>query len=644
MAPTDSVLSRDPYVQLATQDSIHIVWRTDGPTYPVVRWGRKPDELVHQIMGDQILTRRPGKADDANPEPLHSAPEGTHQFEAKLTGLETDTLYFYAVYDSTRLLTFEEDAITYHFRTLPEAGKPHPLRFWVVGDSGTGKEPPRKVHRAMRDFVQRDKRPLDLYVHVGDMAYTHGKDDEFSRNFFRMYEETLRNTVVWPAMGNHEGHTSKGETGIGPYYDGYICPKDGEAGGVPSGYEGYYSFKFGRVHFIVLNSHDVDRKPNGTMARWLTEDLEKVTDADWLIAYWHHPPYTLGTHDSNKEHQLVEMREYIMPILESGGVDVVFTGHSHIYERSMLMDGAYDTPTVAENVIIDDGDGDPNGTGAYRKSEGLHPNEGTVQVVAGHGGQKVGRKGYMPVMRKIFVENGSVVCDIDGDTFKGMMVNEKGDVRDVFCIVKKGTVTPSRIENPWRHPKLIEEIARKKAERKAAEAKVTAAQPKGSKILIERHAEWHYLINGHPSSDWVQPTYNSSGWDRGKAGFGYEDDDDNTVLKDMRDNYTTVYIRNKFDLESPDQFTKVGLMMRWDDCFIAYINGKEVLRRSVDQGRGRTVKNIKNTEAKPEYEYFGLKWAKNILKVGRNVITIEGHNAKIDSSDFTLDPYIVLEK
>ena len=361
--PSEAEVSRAPYLQLATQDSIHIVWRTDGPIYPVVRWGATPDALCHQLMGEEILTRTPGERNADNPQPLHSAPEGTRQFEAVLSGLDPDTLYFYAIFDSTRPLTESEDAATYFFRTLPVPGQPHPLRFWVVGDSGTGGEPPAKVHRAMRRFTAREMRPLDLYIHVGDMAYNDGKDAEFSKNFFAMYERTLRNTVVWPAMGNHEGHTSNGKTGVGPYYDGYVCPTKGEAGGVPSGKEAYYAFDYGRVHFIVLDSFHHDRKPDGAMARWLEADLEKTTDADWIVAYWHHPPYSLGSHDSNKEKELVEMREHLMPILESGGVDVVFTGHSHIYERSMLMDGAYATPTVANNVILDDGDGDPNGDG-----------------------------------------------------------------------------------------------------------------------------------------------------------------------------------------------------------------------------------------------------------------------------------------
>ena len=104
-----------------------------------------------------------------------------------------------------------------------------------------------------------------------------------------------------------------------PYYDAYVCPTRGEAGGVPTGTEAYYSFDYGRIHFICLDSHDLDRKPTGLMARWLKLDLER-TKADWLVAFFHHPPYTKGTHDSDREKQLIEMRQHIMPILESGGV------------------------------------------------------------------------------------------------------------------------------------------------------------------------------------------------------------------------------------------------------------------------------------------------------------------------------------
>src|SRR6185436_15931843 len=119
-----------------------------------------------------------------------------------------------------------------------------------------------------------------------------------------------------------------------------------------------------------------------------------------------------GSHDSDKEADLTEMRRYVMPIIEAGGVDLVLTGHSHIYERSMLLDGAYATPTVSENVILDDGDGDPDGDGAYLKSKGIVAHEGTVQIVTGHAGQTLGRVGTSPVMRRTIVEHGSTLIDL----------------------------------------------------------------------------------------------------------------------------------------------------------------------------------------------------------------------------------------
>lgn len=137
------------------------------------------------------------------------------------------------------------------------------------------------------------------------MAYPKGTDDEFQRKFFDIYQPTLRNTVCWAAMGNDEGYTSKGTSGIGPYYDAYVCPKRAEAGGLPSTTEAFYSFDYANVHFICLDSHDLDRSPAGVMAQWLRADLER-TKAAWIVAFFHHPPYTKGSHDSDKEGSLIE--------------------------------------------------------------------------------------------------------------------------------------------------------------------------------------------------------------------------------------------------------------------------------------------------------------------------------------------------
>ncbi len=474
-------ITRGPYLQLSTPRSMVIVWRTDSVIEPVVCYGTSLDDLNQRTTSDDVTTRvsTDVAADSDAPygsipvlydepqahsggrklwERNPSTPASTWQYEAKIAGLEPGTKYWYAVYDGDRCLAGGD--VDHTFTTSPSPSNPADTRLWVVGDSGTGGADQKRVYEAMRDFAAQTGRTPDAFLHVGDMAYGDGADIEFQRHFFDVYQPTLRNTVCWPAMGNHEGHTSRGISQFGPYYDAYVLPTAAEAGGLASGSEAYYAFDIGRAHFICLDSHDLDRSPDGAMARWLDADLE-ANDSDWLIAYWHHPPYTKGSHDSDHETQLVEMREYIMPLLEAYGVDVVLSGHSHIYERSMLIDGAYATPTVAEGVVLDDGDGDPKGDGPYRKSAGLRPHNGSLAIVSGHGGGGVGRKGTMPLMREIIVEHGSLLLDIKGDTLTGSMVDQHGAVRDEFQLIKRGEVRHTPIADPWsppHNPDLITEM------------------------------------------------------------------------------------------------------------------------------------------------------------------------------------------
>jgi len=652
-APVDlSSFTRQPYVQMATPESIVVVWRTLGPIKPIVRYGRSHQRL-DMVMPAVNLTLRvmvPKPETEVSPElavlreplfqalpRLHSAEEGTVQYEARLTGLDPNTRYYYALFDGDRRLTPEDPSYT--FATHPVLGQSRKARFWVVGDSGTAQQASFDVHDAMIRRVQLDRRPLDFYLHMGDMAYNDGKDREFQAGFFNAYEPTLRHTVCWPTMGNHEGHTSRGREGIGPYYDAYVVPTRGEAGGLPSGTEAYYSFDYGRIHFICLDSHDLDRQPTGAMARWLKADLDR-TRQDWIVAFWHHPPYTKGSHDSDTESQLREMREYIMPILESGGVDLVLTGHSHIYERSMLVDGAYATPTVAENTVLDDGDGDPLGDGPYRKSKGIHPHEGAVQLVAGHGGANLSRRGTMPIMKRVILEHGSVIVDMDDDSLTGIMVNKDGFERDRFSIVKQGRVEITRLSNPRQLPAYVrpERGNRNRGDR-------SESLPEDAVPVIEKNADWAYLAGSHPAStNWTLLDFvPTPAWKAGRAPFGYDDSRQHTTdLKGMRNQYTVVYLRRFFEIPNLDGVSALGLVIDYDDAFIAYLNGVEVVRRGVRSGRGAEVSSVPSHSA-DGHRYFPFGNFKELLRPGRNVLAIEGHNRSLDSSDFTLDPYLIMQ-
>ena len=80
------------------------------------------------------------------------------------------------------------------------------------------------------------------------------------------------------------------------------------------------------------------------MLKWAARDMAAATATagiDWLIVLFHHPPYSRGFHNSDKESFLIEMRQNALPIIEAAGADVVYAGHSHSYERSFLIDGAY---------------------------------------------------------------------------------------------------------------------------------------------------------------------------------------------------------------------------------------------------------------------------------------------------------------
>jgi len=214
---------------------------------------------------------------------------------------------------------------------------------------------------------------------------------------------------------------------------------------VASGTEKYYSFDYGRIHFISLDSMTSSRAPGSAMLNWLETDLGSTTQ-DWIIAFWHHPPYTKGSHNSDTETALIEMRSNVLPILEAGGVDLVLTGHSHSYERTVFLNGHYGSSgTLTPAMKVDAGSGREDGTGAYDKATDLAGNQGAVYVVAGNGGHVTTWTGGSsaeynptphPAMYVSALHIGSMVVDVDGDRLDAKMIRETGAIDDYFTIIK----------------------------------------------------------------------------------------------------------------------------------------------------------------------------------------------------------------
>jgi hypothetical protein len=649
-------IGRGPYLQQATADSICIVWRTDWERIdPVVRFGSAPDKLDRLVSGRAVTIKAAlGKSDDPDPRVqalrtskhsrlarLHSAPAGTFQYEARLSGLSPRTRYYYAVCDGAKRLTPPDES--YQFTTYPRIGENQPVRFWVTGDTGTARAPQYRCLYSALQLAEREKRPFDFFLHTGDIAYMSGTEVQFQTRFFKPYERSLRHLVFWPTMSNHDGATAKSATGEGPYFDAFVVPTRGEAGGVGSGLEAIYSFQWGRVHFVCLDSFHLSRKTDAVMAAWLRKDLAKAKadrKTDWLIAFFHHPAYTKGSHDGTKEKEPLEMRQWIQPILDAGGVDVVFNGHSHTYERTMLMDGCYGTNQVSENFVLDDGDGSPYGDGPYRKSAGIHPREGHVTCVTGHGGMSLGRVGTLPFAVCTFSEYGSTVVDIDGDTLTATMINQYGDKLDCFQIIKRGKVTPVRQPVPWQPAAWPPPAAAKPQFRNAMEA-----PPVQHRVLIPPGAPWQYLAGSHPkTTDWRWPAFDAQGWATGRAAFGYKYTNNvQTSLDAMRGHYGVVYLRKEFVVDRPDRVTELGLMIDYDDAFIAYLNGREVVRKGVERSSGLRAQKLTAHDS-AGYTYHALANFSRWLVRGTNVLALEGYNHTLDSSDFLLDPYLISEE
>ena len=413
-----ATITRGPYLQLQTDSSIIVRWRTDVPTESVVRYGDSHESLTLSAMGSGSTTE-------------HSV---------LIDSLASAKRYYYSVGNSSGALAGDE---SYYFSTAPTTGSATDTRIWVIGDSGTANQNARDVRDAYRSWSGSD--PADLWLMLGDNAYNNGTDAEYQAAVFDIYPLQLRQLPLWSTLGNHDGYSANSATQEGPYYEIFNLPTAAEAGGWASGTEAYYSFDHGNVHFICLNSYDSDRSANGAMLEWLMTDLA-YNEKPWVIAFWHHPPYSKGSHDSDTEQTLIDMRQNALPILESQGVDLVLTGHSHSYERSKLIDGHYGSSASFDPTqhALDSGDGRDGGDGVYEKPSLVRaPHAGAVYAVAGSSGKV--SNGYPlnhPAMFISLASLGSLVLDVNGNQLDGSFIDQAGVVQDSFTIRKGPDTEP----------------------------------------------------------------------------------------------------------------------------------------------------------------------------------------------------------
>lgn len=413
---------RGPYLQVGTESSIIIRWATDAPIHGKVWYGTNPDRL--DLMQAETTI--------------------TCDHTVKLTELTADTKYYYAIGTTTGVQAGGTE--DYFFVTAPSQDlapeQVRPLRILVLGDAGRGNDIAASVRDGYLKFT--GSRHTDLWLMLGDNAYDTGTYEEYQRGIFEMYPQFLRSSVLWTAIGNHDAGSADSLLQTGPYYELFTMPTHGEAGGVPSGTAAYYSFDYGNIHFICLDSYGSDRPsdnsleesrtPQGAMLTWLARDIA-ATDKDWKIAFWHHPPYTKGSHDSDTEIELIEIREHALPILEAAGVDLVLGGHSHSYERSYLIDGHYGTSdTFTQEMKKDGGSGREDESAPYQKPF-LASHAGTVYIVAGTSALADQVSPHSAMYTSLSIP-GSLVLDVHDKRLDVKFIDDQGEVQDYFSMNK----------------------------------------------------------------------------------------------------------------------------------------------------------------------------------------------------------------
>jgi len=279
---SNAVLLRGPYLQSVTANSIIVIWETDRPSRGEVVYG-EAGEYGASVVDPAIGMRH----------------------AVTLTGLVPYTLYHYRVASDGAHLS--ADAA---FRT---AAGPDQTRFTFVAFGDT-----RTQHQIHRQVVGRilEQEP-DFVLHTGDLV-DNGWDTGQWAAFFAIERELMARAPLFPALGNHESNSSL-------YFDFFHLP----------GNERWYTFDYGNARFVCLQVDGfADFGSGSEQYGWLEETLATNTQP-WLFVYFHVPPYgSVPPHGATFAEVEETARRSLAPLFERYGVDVVFNGHKHSYERN----------------------------------------------------------------------------------------------------------------------------------------------------------------------------------------------------------------------------------------------------------------------------------------------------------------------
>jgi Calcineurin-like phosphoesterase/Secretion system C-terminal sorting domain/Purple acid Phosphatase, N-terminal domain len=454
-----SQVTRGAYLQMGNQTSITIRWTTTVASNSRVRISAGGGAYASGGLYATII-------DDAT---------STTDHKVTVNGLTADTKYFYSIGTSAAV---QQESANNFFTTAPPANTTRKIRIAAFGDcgreGGTATNQTNSYNGYQTFLSNNSIDAADAWLLLGDNAYNVGNSTEYTSSFFTPYDgstkQILRNHKLYPSPGNHD-YNNAGITGTANrrartwhYFSCFTTPQNAECGGVASTKPNYYSFDIGNIHFLSLDSWGLEQTDGDSwmgsvsattvMKNWIAADLAANTKK-WVVAYWHHPPYTKGSHNSDTEPELVQIRESINVFLETKGVDLVISGHSHAYERSYLLRNftgvgvtwsSFLAGTHAANSSSAKWDGAVGSAPyKYNSTNALNPvtplNHGTVYVVAGNSGANNGSTTNFGAYAMPYATTnaGIFYLEVEDNRLDGRMINHTtGTTFEKFTIIKDG--------------------------------------------------------------------------------------------------------------------------------------------------------------------------------------------------------------
>ena len=280
----------EPYLQNVSETGITVMWETNAPSNSTVEFG--------------LSARFDRRVQDTTFVQIH---------EVHLRGLKPQTVYFYRVISRDKTgSSLASDTLSFQTAVLPETA----FAFAVVGDSRTYPDRWGRIARLVWG-----ERP-NFVLHVGDVVTNGNVKEQWVREFLVPAARLFGRVPFFVAIGNHERNAHW-------FYD-YMCNPPPE---------NYYTFTYGDAEFIVVDTNDRQGlQPGGRQYNWLVHAL-KSSKATWKFVAHHHPPYSSDENDYGDAYRgpttLGDPQvRLLVPLYEKYGVDIVWVGHIHTYERT----------------------------------------------------------------------------------------------------------------------------------------------------------------------------------------------------------------------------------------------------------------------------------------------------------------------